>query len=327
MARRDRRSVLPTRAGVAGIGAGIPNFTQGIARGVAAAFKSAPNLGPAGTPPGFIGPMTQAQHQASRTRAGRRSARSAKAQASARFARRAAAYRGARKAGAPRGVARGFAAVSTGRMAAATAGLGEVGSALQSVLAFGRMLKGVAESRLDDNRRLAPYSGKLALGLAQLDLGDQMRNIRLARSAENSAVNLAGRVNGLRETDLGFQKLGLGIGNRIGSGAASLLGPAYKELGDLAGVAADRINKMDPNGNFLANKVDAVHRNLGYYAGWVGGYVGSWGDTKAAEALAKATQDDIKRQQKTGVVFTGWEEFMKTAANLPVAPPARIVKP
>jgi hypothetical protein len=90
-------------------------------------------------------------------------------------------------------------------MSAIEGKLGVWGTALQAAIGIGGRLRNAAESGLAENRPLVAYSGKIATGLAQLELGDQLRSLRLARPSEEGAVRLAGVVNSLRDSAAGIQ--------------------------------------------------------------------------------------------------------------------------
>jgi hypothetical protein len=230
-------------------------------------------------------------------------------------------YRAARKAGASRGMARGFATVSSSRIASAA---GAIGPALGVVLAFGKQLRDMAEARLDANRPLAPYSGQLATGFAMLELADMMRSIKLARHAQGSAMGLIGDVNQLRDSELGFEKLGLSLSNRVGRGLAAWVAPGFKSLGDAAGDLADRIEKADPTGKFLARPGEMAHEAWARSVSW-------WttlfttGSRSEADKYAREAVEEVRRARDAGALpmTDGWTEFMRSARSIPIAPPAR----
>lgn len=197
-----------------------------------------------------------------------------------------------------------------------------------TLIGVGLKLDNFAENQLDKNRRYTPYSGTLSTAFAMLDVGDQLRAFRVARSAEVTGANLTNEVNALREGWVGLDKLKLGIGNRLGQGAAALVGPGLRAVGDLAGQGADWLNANDPKGNWLAGKANQVHQQLGGLAGLGYGLLTGMGWEESFR-VANAAIADIKAQQAAGIApqQDAWSAFIVQAVNLPKAAPARPLKP
>jgi hypothetical protein len=198
---------------------------------------------------------------------------------------------------------------------------GALVSATSAFLKFG---VATAENSLERNRRLIPYSGKISMGFAQLAYGDQMRDLRLAKSAEGTALTLARQVNGIREGLLGMDELSLGLGNRLGIAAAALVGPGVRAVGDLAGGVAGWMNKIDPDGRGVASVFDWLHESIAGAAGGLGGWFTGVGWDKGKKDAIDEAIAERRRGMKDETDL--WTRFMTNAMSIPVGRPARPVK-
>ena len=153
----------------------------------------------------------------------------------------------------------------------------------------------------------------------------------MARSAKASALTLAQQVNGLREGELGFDKLKLAIGNRIGIAAGAAAGPALREAGGLLGWAADKIERNDPGGKNTERVANWFHNNAGYAAGWIGGLIRTGSLAGARRRTCQADIEDIQADRKALAnkppPIDGWSREILTSQNLPALKPARPFKP
>ncbi len=278
-------------------------FARVIGQGIAGAFKAAPNLGPTGIPAGFIRPMTSAQHQASRTRAGRRFARAARAAATARFVSHAGAYRAARRAGVSpvtarrfagfagtrggmgagaafgayrggagaAGIARAFAGgVGGGAGAALGAAAGLAAGFAAAIPAFAEMvreMKAFANSTVEANRGLARWNGAIATGYMSLAMGDFRRNVAMGRATQGSALSLARGVDTMRDAWQPVDIAGAGIRNRAAGAAAAFAGEVGRGLAPGANAITGLMDRADPNGWVSAGTAAGVGAGLTGMAG------------------------------------------------------------
>jgi hypothetical protein len=107
------------------------------------------------------------------------------------------------------------------------------------------------------------------------------------------------------------------------------VGPGLKSIGGLAGQASDWLNRVDPSGTALESAADRIHEGAAWGSAFVVGYFASGFDSKKALELADATVADIQRERMRQQMAQSdaWSQFMRDAANLPVAPPARPMRP
>jgi hypothetical protein len=154
----------------------------------------------------------------------------------------------------------------------------------------------------------------------------------LARSAEETAANLAEHMNRIRGGMEGFNQLNLGLGNRAAIAGAAFFEPGLREAGKLAGLGNDALNKADPGGKGLVDAINGIHD---FAAGFFGAAMAilSGKDPNQAAFDARQEAERMREQAKLDAMKAAgeeselWSNFMLGAQNIPVGKPARPIKP
>ena len=206
--------------------------------------------------------------------------------------------------------------------------IGELGPAIGLLVGAIRTMENNVERDNNGNRHLGHYSGVIGAAMNQLDLGDQVREIRLARSTEGSAATLARQVNRMHENNSGIDRLNAGISNRVNSAQASLVADLTRPWNLAADWANEKVNGSDPKGSLLSTAVQMPFRG----AAATGGFFGAlWGGSSVSEAIDAAQQayEEQKKLQQGNIQpeLDAWSRHIKEAQNLPPIRPGRTVKP
>ncbi len=212
--------------------------------------------------------------------------------------------------------------------------VGEAMAALTIMAAAGisafKRLHQVAEEHMEENRRLAPYSGQLAGAFTRLELGDMFRALKLARSAEVTGSVLVDQVNMIRQAMAPMDRLALGIGNRVGIGAAGMFEPTAMLFGGLSRMFHEKLEAFDPGGAgskaFGESIGDSI---LGGMEGLVKAIMGPLalipGMAPDFKAIAEKEREAAKKEMMEESEM--WTKLMLNARSLPVLPVAKPVKP
>ncbi len=204
---------------------------------------------------------------------------------------------------------------------------GGVGLAVTALTTAMNQLRQGFEEQNASNKHLGGYNGHIAGAFGQLALGDQMRNVKLAKATEGSAVTLANLTNKTRDTQASFDRISANLNNRVASGGAV----AWNNLAKPYAMASDwlsgHMERMDPAGTMLAKVVDSPWA----LAAGVGGAIGALatgGNVNDAISNAKKEFERHEREalQANKGQLDAWAETMKQAQNMgPIRPAKQII--
>ena len=181
-----------------------------------------------------------------------------------------------------------------------------------------------AENVNEANRRLIPFSGKVASAFAQLDYGDTRRSFRVADATGDSAANLAKAVDRMRDAFVPGEILQANINNRLGIFGSEIGRISGNVLGMGANLLNQGIEAIDPGGSTSALVGRATAITSWGYAGFALGnaiFPGLGGAAGAAAGLAVGFAADAMTAPAGD--DDPWGDFLVNAGSVPVLRPPK----
>jgi hypothetical protein len=188
---------------------------------------------------------------------------------------------------------------------------------------LGRFAENVNES----NRRLAPFSGRIATAFTQLDFGDFRRDFRMGAATADTATRLAQSIDASRDAWMNVEILQSNISNRIGIFGSEISRIDGNVLGMPASVANYALEQVDPNGqtSSLLGRAAGIAK-WGLWGAGMGRIFGPWGALAGGVGglAAGAVADQMETPKDKS---DPWGDFFTDARNLGVLRPPRVVVP